>query len=125
MVRHHNIISIIGNIISIIGNIITIRVADAEESSDAITRFSDLAIVEDKEAQSLAQVIKISGNEISLQVFSGMQGISNSASIRFLGSAMKVTYSPNILGRVFNSLGEPIDGGSQLEHDPKSDIDGP
>lgn len=118
MVRHHNIISIIGNII-------TIRVADAEESSDAITRFSDLAIVEDKQAQSLAQVIKISGNEISLQVFSGTQGISNAASIRFLGSAMKVTYSPNILGRVFNSLGEPIDGGSQLEHDPKSDIDGP
>jgi len=118
MVKHHNILSIIGNII-------TIQVPESDEGMDAVTRFDDLAIVEDNDNSSLAQVIKIESDQIALQVFSGTQGISNAASVRFLGSAMKVTYSPNILGRVFNSLGEPMDGGSQLDHDPKSEIDGP
>ncbi len=118
MVRHHNILSIIGNII-------TVKVTDDNENANAVTRFGDLAIVEDRFNYSLAQVIKIEQEEIALQVFSGAEGISNAASIRFLGAAMKVTYSPNILGRIFNSLGEPMDGGSKLEHDPKVAIDGP
>jgi len=118
LVKHHNILSIIGNII-------TVSVTETEESSDAVTRFGDLALVEDEFNTSLAQVIKIEQDEIALQVFSGTQGISNAAAIRFLGTAMQVTYSPNILGRIFNSLGEPMDGGSNLSHDPKSAIDGP
>ena len=118
MVRHHNILSIVGNII-------TVSVSNKEESSDAVTRFGDLAIVEDEFSTSIAQVIKIDRDEIALQVFSGTQGVSNAASIRFLGTAMKVTYSADILGRIFNSMGEPMDGGSKLEHDPKVAIDGP
>ncbi len=118
MVRHHNIVSIVGNII-------TVNIAEADESQGAVTRFGDLAMVEDEFNTSIAQVIKIDRNEIALQVFSGTQGVSNAASIRFLGSAMQVTYSDNILGRIFNSLGEPMDGGSALKHDPKVAIDGP
>jgi len=118
IVRHHNILSIVGNII-------TVSVSNKEESSDAVTRFGDLAIVEDEFSTSIAQVIKIDRDEIALQVFSGTQGVSNAASIRFLGTAMKVTYSADILGRIFNSMGEPMDGGSKLEHDPKVAIDGP
>jgi len=52
MVRHHNILSIVGNII-------TVSVADTEENSGAVTRFGDLAIVEDDSNTSVAQVIKI------------------------------------------------------------------
>ncbi|OQK17845.1 ATP synthase subunit B [Methyloprofundus sedimenti] len=118
MVRHHNILSIVGNII-------TVSVSSKEESTDAVTRFGDLAIVEDELFTSIAQVIKIDRDEIALQVFFGTQGVSNAASIRFLGTAMKVTYSADILGRIFNSMGEPMDGGSRLEHDPKVAIDGP
>ncbi|MBT7434585.1 MAG: V-type ATP synthase subunit B [Gammaproteobacteria bacterium] len=118
MVRHHNILSIVGNII-------TVSVAETEGNSDAVTRFGDLAMVDDELSNSIAQVIKIDRNEIALQVFSGTQGVSNAASIRFLGTAMQVTYSADILGRIFNSLGEPMDGGSNLAHDPKVGIDGP
>ena len=38
---------------------------------------------------------------------------------------MKVTYSPNILGRIFNGAAKPIDGGPALQQDPKVEIDGP
>jgi len=60
-----------------------------------------------------------------LQVFSGTKGLSSNASIQFLGHPLKVTYSPNILGRVFRGDGVPMDTGPDLSQDPKLDIDGP
>ena len=65
LIRHQNIISIVGNII-------TVHVSHAKGSQGVTTRFGDLARVEDTNgSQSLAQVIKIKGNEVSLQIFSG------------------------------------------------------
>ncbi len=117
LIRHHNIISIIGNII-------TIHVSHSKGKLEIATRFGDLAWVEDSNgSQSLAQVIKIKGGEVSLQIFSGAQGISTHASVRFLGHSMRVTYSNNILGRIFNGTGEPLDGGSSLLPDPKVPIE--
>ncbi len=119
MVRHHNILSIIGNIM-------TVRLAENQANQEAIVRFNDLAMVEDiNGAKSLAQVIKIDRDQVSLQVFSGTQGVSTSANVRFLGHSMRVTYSENILGRIFSGTGEPMDGGSSLEPDPKINITGP
>ena len=117
MVRHYNILSIVGNII-------TVKVSSTSTHQDISTRFGDLARVEDNNGQSLAQVIKIDGDKVSLQVFSGARGISTAASVRFLGHALQVTYSDNILGRIFNGVGEPMDGGSDLEPDPKVTISG-
>ncbi len=117
LVRHDNIVSIIGNII-------TVHVSEAKGGQEIATRFGDLAQVQDSNgAQSLAQVIKIKGSEVSLQIFSGTQGISTDASVRFLGHSMEVTYSNNILGRIFNGVGEPLDGGSSLQPDPKVSIE--
>lgn len=112
------------NILAIVGNIMTVAVAEIGER--AVVRFGDLALVQDSGgAESLAQVVKIDRNQVSLQVFSGTQGISTAASVRFLGYPMRVTYSPNILGRVFSGTGEPLDGGSSLEPDAKVEIGGP
>ena len=118
MIRHYNILSIVGNII-------TVHVDSHAARQEITTRFGDLAQVEDGNgAQSLAQVIKIDGGKVSLQVFSGTRGISTAASVRFLGHALQVTYSDNILGRIFNGIGEPMDGGSDLQPDPKVTITG-
>ncbi len=119
MVRHHNILSIIGNII-------TVHVAEKHGSRETAPCFGDLALVEDSGgAGSLAQVVKINRDQVSLQVFSGTHGISTSASVRFLGHAMRVTFSDNILGRIFSGTGEPMDNGSGLAPDPKIEIGGP
>jgi V/A-type H+-transporting ATPase subunit B len=118
MVRHQNIVSIVGNII-------TVNIGSSITSTDITTRFGDLAQIEDiNGSQSLAQVIKIDGSKVSLQVFSGTRGISTAASVRFLGHALQVTYSENILGRIFNGIGQPMDGGSDLQPDPKVTISG-
>lgn len=116
MIKHHNIIAIIGNII-------TVKVSHKPGHQEISTRFGDLAQIEASDgSKSLSQVIKIKGDKVSLQVFSDTRGISTDASVRFLGRAMQVTYSPNILGRIFNGVGEPMDGGSNLAPDPKVNI---
>ncbi len=116
MIKHHNIIAIIGNII-------TIKVSQKPGNQEISICFGDLAQIENSDgSKSLSQVIKIKGDQVSLQVFSETRGISTDASVRFLGRVMQVTYSPNILGRIFNGVGEPMDGGSSLGPDPKVNI---
>ncbi len=106
-------------IVSIVGPILTVRVNLAAAAAELTPRFGDLAWIEDAKVTSLAQIIKIDGENIALQVFSGTRGISTAAKVRFLGRSMQVPYSGNVLGRIFNGLGRPIDGGSDLEPDPK------
>lgn len=117
MIRHQRIEAIIGNIMKV-------KIANIAQLNDIAPCFGDLARVEDEGGYfSLAQVIKITDDEVSLQVFSGTQGLSTQASILFLGHSMQVTYSVNILGRIFNGVGEPMDGGSSLAPDPKVSIE--
>ncbi|QXP83356.1 V-type ATP synthase subunit B [Methylococcus sp. Mc7] len=112
-------------ILSIVGDIIKIEVpAIGEAGLGAVeVRLGDLAMIEDTAAlRSVAQVIRIEQEQVSLQVFSGTRGFSTQASVHFLGHPMRVTYSSNILGRVFSGTGEPLDGNSRLEFDPKVPI---
>lgn len=105
-------------VVSIVGDILTIRAPDVG--------LGDLAVVENWDGEhSLAQVIEIQRDEVSLQVFTGGKGLSTEAKVQFLGHPTQVTYSPNILGRIFNGVGEPIDGGPELLDDPRIDIGSP
>jgi len=92
---------------AIVGDIMKIRARDVG--------LGDIAIVETPDGeQSLAQVIQLEGDEVSLQVFGGGKGLSTQATVRFLGHPTQVTYSPNILGRGFRDDGQPMDGGPDL-----------
>jgi V/A-type H+-transporting ATPase subunit B len=89
-------------ILEIVGDIIKVQVPKSAGEKGAVARYGDLAVVEDvSRRQSLAQVINANRDVVGLQVFSGTKGLSTSASVRFLNHPMRVTYSPNILGRVF------------------------
>lgn len=115
-------------ILEIVGDILKVRVpeADAGSGKGAAVRFGDLAVLEQTEgAKSLAQVIAIDRDVVSLQVFTGTKGVSTNSTVTFLGHPMQVTYSSNILGRVFDGTGNPIDGGPDLAMDAKVDIAGP
>jgi V/A-type H+-transporting ATPase subunit B len=112
-------------ILEIVGDIVKVQVP-ATSGREPSARFTDLAVVEDSDgSSSLAQVIRIDADTVTLQVFSGTKGMSTAASVRFLGRAMQVTYSPNILGRVFGGTGEPLDGGPELADDPKVPVGSP
>ncbi len=114
------------NILEIVGDIVKIKVPPSQDSNGAGIKFGDLAVVENPLGeQSTAQVISMNREEVSLQVFTGTKGVSTDSSVRFLGHPMQATYSSNILGRVFNGAGEPIDTGPDLSSDPKVDIGGP
>ncbi len=111
-------------ITEIVGDIVKVWVPQAL-TQDAAVGFGDLAVVEDGDRSSLAQIIHLEQDRVALQVFSGTKGLSTRAKVRFLGLPMRATYSPNILGRVFRGAGQPMDGGPDLSHDPKVPIGGP
>ncbi len=88
--------------------------------------FGDIAVVENVDGEtSIAKVVELDRDLVSLQVFAGGKGLSTEASVRFLGHPLEVVYSENILGRVFRGSGEPIDGGPDLSSEPQIRTGGP
>ena len=59
----------------------------------------------------LAQVVRIMGQEVTLQVFGGTEGIPTNAEVIFLGKAPTLQVGDQLVGRFFNAYGLPIDGG--------------
>ncbi len=62
-----------------------------------------------------AQVVKINGDLVTLQVFSGTEGIPTNAEVIFMGHAPQLTVSEELCGRFFNAYGKPIDGGPEID----------
>ena len=57
------------------------------------------------------RIIQIEGDKVIIQVFEGTRFISLSNSeVRFTGEPMRLALAPEILGRIFNGAGSPIDG---------------
>ena len=73
--------------------------------------YDELAMVNGK----LAQVVKIMGDEVTLQVFEGTEGIPTNAEVVFLGKSPTLKVSDQLAGRFFNAFGDPIDGGPEIE----------
>lgn len=69
--------------------------------------YDELATVEGR----LAQVVKIIGDEVTLQIFEGTEGIPTNAEVLFMGKSPSLKVSDQLAGRFFNAFGEPIDGG--------------
>lgn len=80
----------------------------------------ELAIVNGR----LAQVVKIWGEDITLQVFSGTEGIPTDAEVTFLGKAPTLKVGEDLCGRFFNAFGDPIDGGPAIDGEER-EIGGP
>ena len=76
--------------------------------------YHELAEVTSRSGTSLAQVIKLDGDKVALQVFAGTRGIATDAAVRFLGRPMEVPFSDDLLGRVFTGAAQPRDGGPAL-----------
>jgi V/A-type H+/Na+-transporting ATPase subunit B len=111
LTRHTRVLEIVGD---------TIRVK-AEGAA-----FGDIAIVENVDGETgQAKVVALDHDIVSLQVFAGGKGLSTDAVVRFLGYPPNVTYSNNILGRIFRGSGEPFDDGPDLSSDSKIEVAGP
>ena len=77
-------------------------------------KYNEIAEVQSRAGTSLAQVIKLDGPNVTLQIFAGARGVDTDAAVRFLGETMKVPFSEALLGRAFTGTGEPRDGGPAI-----------
>jgi V/A-type H+-transporting ATPase subunit B len=103
-------------ILQIAGDVITV---EAENIG-----YNDIAEVSTRYGVSLAQVIRLDGKRVSLQVFAGSRGVSTGDKVRFLGHPMRVSSGAELMGRIFNGSGIPIDKGPALS-DKMIEIGGP
>jgi len=96
-------------ILSIAGNVIKVK-------ADGVA-YEELAEVSTSSGKSLAQVIRLNEDMVHLQAFAGARGISTGDEVKFLGHPMKVGFSPDMMGRIFNGSGMPRDNGSEITED--------
>jgi V/A-type H+-transporting ATPase subunit B len=93
-------------ILNIVGNVLTVRAEGV--------KYEELAEVSTSMGKSLAQVIRLNKDKVYLQAFQGSRGISTGDEVTFLGHPMRVGFSSNLLGRIFNGSGVPRDRGPAL-----------
>lgn len=111
LIRHTRLLSIVGDTVQL----------RAEGPA-----LGDLAVLTNSDGtRSLARVIELERDLVSLQVFSGAMGLSTDARVHFLGHPLEMTCSDHILGRVFNGAGEVIDAGPPLSLEPRIRVGGP
>lgn len=71
------------------------------------------------------QVLEVDGDRAVVQVFEGTSGIDNQSTVlEFTGDVLKTPVAKDMLGRVFNGSGEPIDGGPAVMAEHYLDING-
>lgn len=79
----------------------------------------------DDGSSRLGRVVEVSGKKAVLQVFEGTNGLSlKNTKTRFAGRPMEIPLSTEVLGRVFNGAGRPIDGLGEIFAEKTADING-
>jgi V/A-type H+-transporting ATPase subunit B len=93
----------------------------------ALTKATCTLIAEDVSYEELAwvngrsaQVIRIQGEQVTLQVFAGTEGIGTNAEVLFSGAPPTLPLSARLAGRYFNAFGAPLDGGAELQGPEKA-----
>jgi V/A-type H+-transporting ATPase subunit B len=77
--------------------------------------YDEMAIIHGR----LAQVVKIIGDRVTLQVFSGTEGIPTNAEVLFTGEPPILNVSEDLAGRFLNAYGRPIDNGPEVQGEPR------
>jgi V/A-type H+-transporting ATPase subunit B len=95
-----------------------------EQVTDA--RYMEIVEIELQDgSRKRGQVLMTTSNQALVQVFEGTEGIGiGQTRVKFLGRVMELPVSPDILGRIFNGSGFPIDNGPEIFPDTRLDING-
>ncbi len=88
--------------------------------------YGEIVHIEDGRGKKrTGKVIKLDGDVVVAQVFEGTAGLSTVDSVvSFTGKPFEISLSKHILGRTFNGIGQPIDGGGMVFSDKKYNING-
>lgn len=82
-------------------------------------------IIVDGNQKKKGKVVQIQNDKAIIQVFEPTAGMSvENTSVSFTGKPLEISLSKDILGREFNGLGEPVDGGGEIYSSKKYNING-
>lgn len=86
-------------------------------------KYGEIIEIQTGNERRIGKVIKIDENLVVAQVFEGTSGLSTlNAAVRFTGEPLTISLSKDILGRMFNGIGNPIDGGGPIYSKNKYNI---
>ena len=86
-----------GKVTGIVSNLVTVQ-------TDGPVAENELCYIDLAGTQLLAEVIKVSGNKASVQVFESTRGLAGGAKVEFLGRMLEVSLGPGLLGSVYDGL---------------------
>ncbi|WP_225335168.1 ATP synthase subunit B [Halomicrobium urmianum] len=93
--------------------------------TDEPVGYDEIVEIETGDGQTRrGQVLESASDHVAIQVFEGTEGIDRQSSVRFLGETMKMPVTEDLLGRVLDGTGRPIDGGPDIVPDERQDIVG-
>ncbi|MDR0663037.1 MAG: FliI/YscN family ATPase [Spirochaetaceae bacterium] len=81
------------------------------ESSGPQSVVGELCRIETRDEVRQAEVVGLDGETVQLMVYGPVEGIERGARVTASGSGLKIPCSPDMLGRVLDALGHPLDGG--------------
>ena len=89
-------------------------------------KYDELVEIEQSDGRiRRGKVLEINQDKALLQLFEGSQGLRiTDSSAKFLGHSIELAVAPDMLGRVFDGMGRPIDGGAELIPGKRLDING-
>jgi V/A-type H+-transporting ATPase subunit B len=87
--------------------------------------FGEMVEIEQDDIKRVGRVIEVDDDRAVAQIFSGTSGINREkVRIRFVGSPITISVSEEMLGRVFDGLGRPLDGGGEVLGEKERDVNG-
>ena len=87
--------------------------------------YDELVQILTPQGARLGKVLELEGERCVVQLFESSQGMQASRSkVRFFGHGTELAVSQDMLGRVFDGMGRPIDGGPAIIPEKKLDING-
>ena len=86
--------------------------------------YDELVEIETGGETRRGQVLDTSSDHVAIQTFEGTSGIDRNSSVRFLGETMKMPVTEDLLGRVLDGSGKPIDDGPEIVPEERRDIVG-
>ena len=89
-------------------------------------KYDELVEIEQSDGRiRRGKVLEINQDKALLQLFEGSQGLRiTDSSAKFLGHSIELAVAPDMLGRVFDGMGRPIDGGAELIPEKRLDLNG-
>ncbi|ERT57526.1 V/A-type H+-transporting ATPase subunit B [Peptoniphilus koenoeneniae] len=107
------------SVVEVVGPLMTV------EGVEGVT-YEELVDIELQNGEKRrGRVIEVNGDKAMVQIFEGSAGINlKETKVRFLGRPLELGVSPDMIGRVFDGLGQPIDNGPKIIPEKKLDING-